>query len=87
MIEVCKLSKHFGSFKAVDEISFSIPTGQIVGLLGRNGAGKSTTMRMITCPILLIISKSADKTLLKKKSVLTHISNNQIILRNIRKFI
>ena len=48
MIEVCKLSKHFGSFKAVDEISFSIPTGQIVGLLGPNGAGKSTTMRMIT---------------------------------------
>ena len=48
MIEVCKLSKHFGSFKAVDEISFSIPTGQIVGLLGPNGAGKSTTMRMLT---------------------------------------
>jgi len=48
MIEVFKLSKHFGTFKAVDEISFSIPTGQIVGLLGPNGAGKSTTMRMIT---------------------------------------
>lgn len=48
MIEVSGLSKHFGSFKAVDDISFSIPTGQIVGLLGPNGAGKSTTMRMIT---------------------------------------
>lgn len=48
MIEVSNLSKRFGNFKAVDNISFSIPTGQIVGLLGPNGAGKSTTMRMIT---------------------------------------
>ncbi len=48
MIEVSHLSKHFGTFKAVDDISFSIPTGQIVGLLGPNGAGKSTTMRMVT---------------------------------------
>ncbi|MBQ4465903.1 MAG: ATP-binding cassette domain-containing protein, partial [Oscillospiraceae bacterium] len=36
------------TFRAVNDISFSIPTGQIVGLLGPNGAGKSTTMRMIT---------------------------------------
>ncbi len=48
MIEVSHLSRHFGNFRAVDDISFSIPTGQIVGLLGPNGAGKSTTMRMIT---------------------------------------
>ncbi len=48
MIEVSHVSKRFGEFKAVDDVSFSIPTGQIVGLLGPNGAGKSTTMRMIT---------------------------------------
>ncbi len=48
MIEVSHLSKQFGTFRAVDDVSFSIPTGQIVGLLGPNGAGKSTTMRMIT---------------------------------------
>lgn len=48
MIEVSHISKVFGNFKAVDDISFSIPTGQIVGLLGTNGAGKTTTMRMIT---------------------------------------
>ena len=48
MIEVSHLSKRFGEFKAVDDVSFAIPTGQIVGLLGPNGAGKSTTMRMIT---------------------------------------
>lgn len=48
MIEVAHLSRQFGTFRAVDDISFSIPTGQIVGLLGPNGAGKTTTMRMIT---------------------------------------
>lgn len=48
MIELSHVSKYFGNFKAVDDISFSIPTGQIVGLLGTNGAGKTTTMRMIT---------------------------------------
>lgn len=48
MIEVSHIHKSFGTFRAVNDISFSIPTGQIVGLLGPNGAGKTTTMRMIT---------------------------------------
>ena len=48
MIEVTHVERQFGTFRAVDDISFSIPTGQIVGLLGPNGAGKTTTMRMIT---------------------------------------
>ena len=48
MIEVSHVSRSFGAFHAVDDVSFSIPTGQIVGLLGPNGAGKTTTMRMIT---------------------------------------
>lgn len=48
MIEVSHVSRLFGNFRAVDDISFSIPTGEIVGLLGPNGAGKTTTMRMIT---------------------------------------
>ena len=48
MIEVSHVSRKFGSFRAVNDVSFSIPTGQIVGLLGPNGAGKTTTMRMIT---------------------------------------
>lgn len=47
MIEVSHLSRQFGTFRAVDDVSFSIPTGQIVALLGPNGAGKTTTMRMI----------------------------------------
>lgn len=48
MIEVTRVSRNFGTFRAVNDVSFSIPTGQIVGLLGPNGAGKTTTMRMIT---------------------------------------
>jgi len=48
MIEVSHVSRTFGNFRAVSDISFSIPTGEIVGLLGPNGAGKTTTMRMIT---------------------------------------
>ena len=48
MIEVSNVSRVFGTFRAVNDVSFSIPTGQIVGLLGPNGAGKTTTMRMIT---------------------------------------
>jgi ABC-2 type transport system ATP-binding protein len=42
------LTKTYGDQKAVDNISFSINTGEIVGFLGPNGAGKSTTMKMIT---------------------------------------
>lgn len=48
MIEVNSICRNFGAFRAVNDVSFSIPTGQIVGLLGPNGAGKTTTMRMIT---------------------------------------
>lgn len=48
MIEVRSLSKHFGSKKAVDGVSFTVQKGEILGFLGPNGAGKSTSMRMIT---------------------------------------
>lgn len=48
MIEVQQLTKWYGPTLAVDDLSFSIPAGQIVGFLGPNGAGKSTTLRMLT---------------------------------------
>ena len=53
------LSKHFGAFKAVDDISFVIPKGEIFGLLGPNGAGKTTTIRML-CGILAPTHGSAS---------------------------
>ncbi|MFH1941180.1 MAG: ATP-binding cassette domain-containing protein [bacterium] len=47
VLEVEKIGKSFGDFKAVDGVSFSIEEGVIFGLLGPNGAGKTTTIRMI----------------------------------------
>jgi ABC-2 type transport system ATP-binding protein len=47
-IEVTKLTKIYGTQKAVNNLSFSLAKGEIVGFLGPNGAGKSTTMKMIT---------------------------------------
>ena len=49
MIAAEKLSKYYGAFVAIKDITFSIPKGQIVAFLGPNGAGKSTTMRILTC--------------------------------------
>ncbi len=48
MIEAAGLSKFFGDFAAVRDVSFSIPRGQVVAFLGPNGAGKTTTMRLLT---------------------------------------
>lgn len=48
-IEVTDLSKKYGEQLAVNNISFSVPKGEIVGFLGPNGAGKSTTMKILTC--------------------------------------
>jgi ABC-2 type transport system ATP-binding protein len=48
MIEVQELSKAFGEFLAVREISLSVKKGEVLGFLGPNGAGKTTTMRMIS---------------------------------------
>lgn len=48
MILVDRISKSFGSLRAVREVAFELPKGQIAGLLGPNGAGKSTTIRMMT---------------------------------------
>ena len=46
-IEVRNVTKRYGNNLAVDDISFSVPTGSLCGFLGPNGAGKSTTIRMI----------------------------------------
>jgi ABC-2 type transport system ATP-binding protein len=48
MIEAKGLSKYYGSFVAIQDITFSIPRGQIVAFLGPNGAGKTTTMRILS---------------------------------------
>ncbi|GAB4202214.1 MAG: ABC transporter ATP-binding protein [Wenzhouxiangellaceae bacterium] len=48
MIEVQALTRRYGSFTAVDRLSFSVSSGEVLGFLGPNGAGKSTSMKMLT---------------------------------------
>ncbi|MBI1787820.1 MAG: ABC transporter ATP-binding protein [Acidobacteria bacterium] len=48
MIEAVGLSKFYGDFAAIRDVSFSVPAGQVCAFLGPNGAGKSTTMKILT---------------------------------------
>jgi ABC-2 type transport system ATP-binding protein len=48
MIEAAGLSKFYGDFAAIRDVSFSVPQGQVAAFLGPNGAGKSTTMKILT---------------------------------------
>ena len=57
-IAVRGLTKRFGSFTAVDDLSFEVRRGEIFGFLGANGAGKSTTIRML-CGLLTPTSGTA----------------------------
>ena len=49
MIEVKNLTKNYGAFQAVKDISFGVKKGEVLGFLGPNGAGKTTVMRILTC--------------------------------------
>ena len=60
IIEVNNLIKRFKKFAAVDDISFSVETGEIFACLGPNGAGKSTLIKML---ITLLESTSGDATI------------------------
>lgn len=66
MIELKHVTKRYGAKCAVDDISFTINKGEVLGFLGRNGAGKSTTMNMITG----YISASGGQILLDGMDVL-----------------
>lgn len=58
-IEVSRLTKRFGNFTSVDDLSFTVKHGEVFGFLGANGAGKSTTIRML-CGILAPTSGDAQ---------------------------
>ncbi|MEY9627801.1 simple sugar transport system ATP-binding protein [Sinorhizobium fredii] len=47
VLELANISKHFGAIQAVNDVSFTLQAGEVVGLMGDNGAGKSTVVKMI----------------------------------------
>ena len=68
MIEVIELAKHYHEFKAVDNISFSVPTGQTLALVGTSGCGKTTTLKMIN----RLIEPSGGQVLVNGKDTLEY---------------
>ncbi|MGC3956772.1 MAG: ATP-binding cassette domain-containing protein [Verrucomicrobiota bacterium] len=66
-LELRGVTKLFGDFRAVDDVSFSLPAGSIYGFLGPNGAGKTTTIRMI---LEIIKPTSGSITVLGESSAL-----------------
>ena len=66
-VELRHVTKFYGQFKAVDDVSFSLPAGCIYGFLGPNGAGKTTTIRMI---LDIIKPTSGEITLLGHRCAL-----------------
>ena len=48
MVEVSRLTKYYGDFRAIQDVSFAVQKGEILGFLGPNGAGKTTTLRILT---------------------------------------
>jgi ABC-type multidrug transport system ATPase subunit len=76
IIRVSHLSKQFKDTKAVDDLSFTVNEGDVYGFLGQNGAGKSTTIRML----LSLIAPSGGEIVIFEKKLATHRSQ---ILRQV----
>ena len=68
MLQVNNLSKQFDTLKAVNDLSFTVNEGDVYGFLGQNGAGKSTTIRML----LTLIKPSAGEINIFGRSILHH---------------
>ncbi|RYZ20151.1 MAG: ABC transporter ATP-binding protein [Chitinophagaceae bacterium] len=68
IISVAKLSKHYPGLKAVDDLSFTVEEGEVYGFLGQNGAGKSTTIRML----LTLVQPSSGRIELFGKELHRH---------------
>ena len=75
MIKVENLTRYYGDFLAVNDVSFNIEKGQIVGLLGSNGAGKTTIMKMLTS----ILEPSSGKIFIND----INIKDNPLAVKNL----
>ena len=85
MIELCNVTKKFGSFTAVDNISLVVPPGELFGFLGPNGAGKTTTIKMMaglfapTSGQILIGGFDVVKNPLDAKSVTSYVPDQPFL--------
>ena len=68
MIQVRKLSKYYGNFAALKEVSFTAKAGEVVGLLGLNGAGKTTCLRILSGYLI----PSSGNCLIDNKNIFSH---------------
>lgn len=68
MIRTKNITKYFGSFQALKDVSFEINKGEIVGFLGQNGAGKTTLMRILTS----YLSASSGSVIIDDKDLASH---------------
>jgi len=79
MIEIRNLTKRYGDFTAVDDISLSVSPGEIYGFLGPNGAGKTTTIRILaglslpTSGVVRIAGVDVSSDGIKTKSILGYV--------------
>jgi ABC-type multidrug transport system ATPase subunit len=76
LLEVRDLSKNFGTFEAVKNLSFTVNEGDVYGFLGQNGAGKSTTLRML---LKLITPSTGNFYFSEKKLKLATIACSKIL--------
>ena len=68
MIQLTNVTKNFGSFTAVDNLTLTIPQGEFFGFLGPNGAGKTTTIKMIVG----LFTPTAGDIIINGSNILTH---------------
>jgi ABC-2 type transport system ATP-binding protein len=73
-IDVQSVSKSFGSVRAVDDLSFTVPDGKVTGFLGPNGAGKSTTMRL-----MLGLDRGTGRTLFDGRPLIEHPYASEVV--------
>ena len=76
MISVRNLTKKYGNFTAVNDISFEIPSGSIFGLIGPNGAGKTTTMRILST----LLTKTAGEIEIEGKCLFSDIKRSRKLI-------
>jgi ABC-2 type transport system ATP-binding protein len=85
VIDVKYISKSYGSFKALNQLSFSVKAGECLGLLGSNGAGKSTTIKTITGQIkpdsgrVEVYGHNSEREPKKVHSVIGYIPDDQTV--------